>query len=121
MIEMLFVLSLFNENQFVYIREEPNPKWELLTQGALLISSGADLASTERCLGARACQEVNPVLSWASSRNSLVFGVTKMAMTGLVMYLVHKLFETHPRIAFVVGTGISSLWAYTAYRNSRLQ
>lgn len=120
MIEMLLVLNMMNE-QFIYIREEPNPKWELLTQGALLVSAGADLGATERCLGARTCNEINPVLSWASSRNPLYFGVTKMLATGLVMYLVHKLFETHPKLAFVVGTSISSFWAYSAYRNARLQ
>ncbi|MDP3703685.1 MAG: DUF5658 family protein [Candidatus Omnitrophota bacterium] len=87
---------------------------------ALVVAAGADLGSTERCLGAGTCRELNPLLSLAVTKNAMFFGATKMAITALVGWIVHELYaHGHPKIARALAWSSSGLWTTAAVRNAR--
>jgi hypothetical protein len=87
---------------------------------ALVVAAGADLGSTERCLGAGTCRELNPLLSLAVTKNAMLFGATKMAITALVGWIVHELYaHGHPKIARALAWSSSGLWTTAAVRNAR--
>lgn len=89
------------------------------SDGALLHGSlvgyiglnGADLATTEYCLGRGRCREVNPIFAPLSD-NPAAFGALKMASAALTSWGLIHIHKTHPRLAFWLSiTG--SVW-YTA-------
>ena len=90
-------------------------KLTLLTS---LAAHGADLASTEHCLGSGRCRELNPWL--ARFDQPAVFGAAKMGVAGLGFYGSEKLAERHPRWALVLNLAVTGAYTGVAIHNSRV-
>lgn len=83
---------------------------------ALLAGTGADLATTSYCLGARTCRELNPLL--APIRHPIALGATKMGIAGAQLLLVAKVHQTHPKLATALNLASASLYFWVAARNT---
>lgn len=77
---------------------------------------GADLASTEHCLGARTCTELNPWLVRYS--NPVAFGISKMAVAGISEVFLYKYSKTHPKVAGAINLLVGSTFTAIAIRNT---
>jgi len=87
----------------------------MVTMGA---AGGADLMTTGYCLGAGTCREGNPILRPLEDQ-PFAFGVAKMGTTAYLMYWMHKLHHTHPKLAWIVGGASAGAWSIIAWRNTR--
>ena len=79
---------------------------------------GADLASTEHCLGAGRCREMNPWL--ARFEQPVAFGFAKMGVAAGSDLMVRKIAKTHPRLAVVTNLAIGAAFTGIALRNARV-
>lgn len=94
------------------------PLWLLkLTLVTALAAHGADLASTENCLGAKRCHELNPWL--ARVDQPIAFGAAKMGVAGLGLYGSEKLEANHPKWALVLNLTVTGAYSAIAVHNSR--
>jgi len=92
--------------------------WLLKLSFVFAISGhGADLASTEHCLGAGRCREMNPWL--ARFEQPAVFGAAKMGVAGVSEWGVYELSKTHPKIAFWTNVAIGASFTGVAIHNSK--
>lgn len=69
--------------------------WTFLYKLSIVVAAaghGADLATTEHCLGAGTCRETNPALM--RFENPAVFGVVKAGVGTGGILLVHRYAET---------------------------
>jgi hypothetical protein len=89
-----------------------------LTLIASLAAHGADLASTQFCLGAGRCHEMNPAL--ARFESPAVFGAAKMGIAGLGTFGSMKLQENHPKLAIVLNVAVTGAYSVIAYHNSQV-
>jgi hypothetical protein len=78
---------------------------------------GADLASTEHCLGANTCRELNPWL--ARYDNPALFGAAKMGVAGVSEVWLYDLSKSHPKLAFVANLAIGATFTGIAAHNAR--
>lgn len=92
--------------------------WFRASLVAAVAGHGADLASTEYCLGAGRCQEGNPGL--ARFRSPVVFGVVKMGIAAGSLVGTVRLHETHPRLAQAINWGIAGGFLAIGIRNGRV-
>ena len=76
---------------------------------------GADLATTEHCLGAQQCHELNVWL--ARFDQPAAFGVAKMGVAGLSEIGVYELAQNHPRLAFWTNMAIGASFSAVAIHN----
>lgn len=86
---------------------------------AAMAAHGADLASTENCLGAGRCREMNPWL--ARYEQPAVFGAAKMGVaagSGLATYEVYK--RNHPKVATVLNFVVAGAYTAIAVHNARV-
>lgn len=94
------------------------PLWLLkLTLITSLAAHGADLASTEHCLGAGRCRELNPWL--ARFDQPAAFGAAKMGVAGLGLYGAQKLETNHPKWALALNLTVTGAYTAVAIHNSR--
>jgi hypothetical protein len=84
----------------------------------VMAAHGADLASTEHCLGAGRCREMNPLL--VRFDQPVAFGAAKMGVAGVSVLAVDRLHKTHPKLAVIVNLGIASAFGAIAARNARI-
>lgn len=89
-----------------------------LTLVAALAAHGADLATTEHCLGAGLCREMNPWL--ARFDQPAAFGAAKMGVAALGAVVTLKIAEKHPRWAMVLNTAITSGYTAVALHNAQV-
>jgi hypothetical protein len=89
-----------------------------LTLITSLAAHGADLASTQNCLGAGRCHEMNPAL--ARFHSPAAFGAAKMTVAGLGTYGSMKLQEEHPKLAIVLNVAVTGAYSSIAYHNSQV-
>lgn len=89
-----------------------------LTLVLAMAAHGADLASTEYCLGAGRCREANPWL--ARFNQPAQFGAAKMGVAGLGAWGSVKLHETHPTLAIVLNLAQAGAFAAIAAHNGRV-
>ena len=79
---------------------------------------GADLATTEYCLGKGACHELNPWL--ARFDNPAAFGTAKMTVAGADLVGVYDLSKNHPKLAlvanFATGAAFFGIAAHNAHQ-----
>ena len=78
---------------------------------------GADLASTENCLGSGRCREMNPWL--ARFEQPAVFGAAKMGVAGLSEWGIYELAKDHPKIAFWTNVAVGASFTAIAAHNAR--
>lgn len=84
---------------------------------AAMAAHGADLASTEHCLGAKTCHELNPWL--ARFDNPAAFGAAKMGVAAAGAYGTLELEKNHPKWAFWLNVGIAGAYTGIAAHNAR--
>lgn len=89
-----------------------------LTLILALAAHGADLASTEHCLGAGRCREMNPWL--ARYHNPAVFGAAKMTVAGGGLWATSELHKTHPKLAVLVNLAVAGGFAGVAVHNTKV-
>ena len=83
-----------------------------------LAAHGADLASTEHCLGAGRCRELNP---WLARFNTpATFGAAKMGVAGASELWLYELAQEHPKIAFWTNLAIGATFTGIAAHNARV-
>ena len=93
--------------------------WLLKLSFVLAIAGhGADLASTEHCLGSGRCRELNPWL--ARFENPGVFGAAKMGVAGVSEVWLYDLSKSHPNIAFWSNLAIGATFSAIAAHNARV-
>ena len=85
---------------------------------AAIAAHGADLATTENCLGSGRCRELNPWL--ARYDNPATFGAVKMGVASVGLLLTHKLHQNHPKLATLINFGVAAAYSGIAYHNSRV-
>jgi hypothetical protein len=86
---------------------------------AAIAAHGADLSSTEHCLGAGRCTELNPWL--ARFDQPAVFGAAKMAVAGLSLWGTAKLKDAgHPKLAIAANVGQAIGFSLIAWHNARV-
>ena len=86
---------------------------------AVVAAHGADLATTEHCLGSGRCRELNTFL--LRFDQPAVFGAVKMAVAGLSLWGTAKLRESHPKLAIVVNVGMAGAFGAIAIHNARVE
>lgn len=80
--------------------------WLGLALGSLLTLGGADLAQTQRCLGAHQCREANPVFAPLADHPA-AFGAAKMGVDSALVFGLWKARTQHPKVVWVVtGVGL---------------
>jgi hypothetical protein len=85
---------------------------------AAIAAHGADLATTEYCLGAKRCTEVNPWLTRFSTQPG-VFGATKMGIAALSLWAVAKVRESNRPLAIIINVGMAAGFTAIAIHNTR--
>lgn len=85
---------------------------------AAVAGHGADLASTEYCLGAGRCREGNPYLARFDS--PVAFGMVKMGIAGVSLWMTGKLHASHPRMATAVNLVMAGGFVALGLRNARV-
>ena len=85
---------------------------------AAVAAHGADLASTENCLGSGRCRELNPWL--ARFDNPATFGAVKMGIAALSLWGTAKLHESHPKWAIAVNVAQAVGFSLVAAHNARV-
>lgn len=90
-----------------------------LSLASAVAAHGADLATTEFCLGQRTCRETNPWLLKFSTQPA-VFGASKMAVASLGLWATSKLHPAHPRWAQFLNWTVSGAYTAIAIRNTRV-
>lgn len=82
-----------------------------------IAAHGADLATTEHCLGSGRCRELNPFL--LRFEQPAVFGAVKMGVAGLSLWATAKLHDSHPRWAIAANVAQTVGFTWIAVRNTR--
>ncbi len=85
---------------------------------AAVAAHGADLATTENCLGAGRCRELNKFLLRFDQPG--VFGAVKMGVAALSLWGVAKLHDSHPKIAQIVNWSTAAVFTGIAVHNTRV-
>lgn len=85
---------------------------------AAVAAHGADLASTEHCLGSGHCREMNPLL--ARFDQPAVFGAVKMGIVGAQLWALAKLHDRKPRLATAINLATAGVFAGVAIHNSQV-
>jgi len=83
-----------------------------------IAAHGSDLASTEHCLGAGRCREMNPWL--ARFDQPAVFGAAKMGVAAGSLWGVDRLHASHPRLATVATLVMAGSFAGIAIHNAQV-
>jgi hypothetical protein len=83
-----------------------------------LASHGADLASTENCLGAGKCHELNPWL--ARFNKPVAFGFAKAGVAAASEVGIDHFKETHPKWATALNFGIGATFTGIAIHNAKV-
>ena len=89
-----------------------------LTMVTSIAAHGADLASTEHCLGRGVCREMNPAL--ARFTQPAVFGAAKMAVASLSLWGTAHLAARHPKMAVAINVAVTGGYALVAVHNTRV-
>ena len=77
---------------------------------------GADLASTEYCLGKGSCSEMNKFL--ARFNQPAVFGGVKMGVAAGSEVGIYELSKEHPKLAFIANITVGTIFTGIAVHNS---
>jgi hypothetical protein len=85
---------------------------------AAIAAHGADLATTEYCLGAGRCSEANPGLTRFSAQPG-VFGATKMGIAALSLWAVAKCERATGRSPSSSNFGMAAGFTAIAIHNTR--
>lgn len=85
---------------------------------AAIAAHGADLATTEHCLGAGRCHEMNPWL--ARFEQPAVFGAAKMGVAAGGLWGIDMFAEKHPKWATVINFTIAGAYTGIAIHNARV-
>ena len=89
-----------------------------LSEGFVVLGHSYDLATTERCLGARTCHELNPYLARFDS--PLAFTTAKIPLALAQLWLVRKLHDNHPKLATGINLVTGAVFTAIGTRNYRL-
>lgn len=87
-----------------------------ISEAVAIIGHGADLASTQHCLGAGRCRELNPWL--ARYNNPVGFAVAKMGVASVGLWATSKI--PNKTLAAIVNFGVGSAFLAIAVRNSQV-
>jgi hypothetical protein len=93
------------------------PFWLKFSFIVAIAGHGGDLASTEHCLGAGRCRELNPWL--ARFNDPAAFGAAKMGVAGVSEVWLYDLSKSHPKLAFVANIAIGATFSAIAMHNSQ--
>lgn len=90
-------------------------KLHCFLMGAAITIHGADLGTTENCIGAEKCVEMN---KWLGRFNQpAIFGGVVMAQTAVTEWAVDKLHDDHPRLAHITHVGIIVGYSFVVANN----
>ena len=89
-----------------------------LSEAVAVTGHAADLASTQHCLGAGRCHELNPLL--ARYDNPVAFSVAKFSVVSLQLWAVRKMRPTHPRLAILTNIAIGSGFLALGLHNQKV-
>jgi hypothetical protein len=90
-----------------------------VSEWAVLAGHGMDIASTQRCLGAGRCRELNPWL--ARLDNPVGFTAAKFGLAAAQLIVTRRMKAAgHPKWAAVTNYAIAAGFAALAIRNERI-
>ena len=108
---LLFVLLIVRP-----VRADDQPLYHASIMAALA-AHGADLATTEYCLGNGGCHETNAFLLHFSNQPA-AFGATKMAGAAVGLWAASKI--PNKKVAAIVNFSIAAAFSYVAYHNTQV-
>ena len=76
---------------------------------------GIDLSSTQRCIGANVCRELNPFL--ARFENPIGFATAKMVVAGSTEVVIYDFSKDNRPIAIITNIAIGSVFTGLGIRN----
>lgn len=97
---------------------DPHPTLFRASMVAAMAAHGADLATTEYCIGSTACREMNPFL--LRFHQPAAFGAAKMGIAAGQLWLVSKMHELWPRAALFVNIVTTATFSVIAAHNARV-
>lgn len=87
-----------------------------ISEAVAVIGHGADLGSTQRCLGSGRCKELNP---WLVRFNEpLTFAVAKMSVASIGIWAASKI--PNKTLGAIVNFGVGSAFLAIAVRNTQV-
>jgi hypothetical protein len=89
-----------------------------VSEWAVLTAHSMDVASTQRCLGAGRCTELNPLL--ARYESPVTFTAAKFGLAAAQLWATRRMKRTHPKIATVANFAIAAAFTSIAIRNVRI-
>ena len=107
-----FVLIMLCYSSTARAQEKPDIPFRISLVAAVA-AHGADLATTEFCLGARKCTEAR------FSTQPGVFGATKMGIAALSLWGVAKIHESNRIVAIIVNVAMTGAFSAIAAHNTR--
>lgn len=87
-----------------------------ISEAVAIVGHGADLASTQHCLGAGRCRELNPWL--ARYNNPVGFAVAKMGVASVGLWATSKI--PNKTLAAIVNFGIGSGFLMLSVHNTKV-
>ena len=88
------------------------------SEWAVMVGHSLDAASTQRCLGAGRCRELNPYL--ARFDNPVAFTAAKSGLAVVQLWTMRKLHKSHPKLATAANFAIGAAFTSIALRNARV-
>jgi uncharacterized protein DUF5658 len=85
---------------------------------AAIAAHGADLATSEYCLGSGRCSETNSVMAHFSDQPA-AFAAMKVGLTAVSLWCVSKLRENHRTLAIVMNYSMAAAFTAIAAHNAR--
>lgn len=79
---------------------------------------GIDLGSTQNCIGARRCTELNPFL--LRFENPIGFSVAKMGLAGATEVVIYDFSKKYTKEATLTNIAIGTVFTYIGFRNYNL-
>jgi hypothetical protein len=90
-----------------------------VSEWAVLTGHGMDIASTQRCLGAGRCRELNPWLARVSS--PVGFTLSKFGLAAAQLIVTRRMKAAgHPKWAAVTNYAIAAAFVSIAIRNEQV-
>lgn len=95
------------------------PKYYIASEWAVMYGHAIDTATTQHCLGAGVCRELNPYLG--RFNNPIAFTTAKIGVGIIQLYLTRRLARIeNPKLAAVVNFAVTSALTSVAIHNQRL-
>lgn len=115
---LLLAFTLSSTYSYAQVRTEL-PKYYTASEWAVFYGHAIDTATTQHCLGAGTCHELNPYLG--RFKNPIGFTTAKIGIGFAQLYIVRKVARyKSPKLASIFNVVVSSALTTVAIHNQRV-